>query len=156
MPKSVQRWFFNWSYSRKEPSSTNNSMRSRAVNLPRLCCTGSESSACSCDVCITLFNSQSAVWEVPFTNSHSPNNGKNLVMINRLKIVHLIKRTRIHERISAYRGKMCLGALHIPVLPGAVVLHLPELFAAFARVSCETLFWRQWDQSRSRNKLAGA
>src|SRR6056297_293067 len=38
IPKSVQRWVTNMSYSSKLPSSSNSSTRSRAVSLPRACC----------------------------------------------------------------------------------------------------------------------
>jgi hypothetical protein len=37
MPKSVQRWATNMSYSSKEPSSSSSSIRSRAVSLPLAC-----------------------------------------------------------------------------------------------------------------------
>ena len=38
IPKLVQRWSLNMSYSSKLPSSSSISMRSRAVYLPRACC----------------------------------------------------------------------------------------------------------------------
>lgn len=38
MPKSVQRWVLNMSYSRKDPGSSNTSSRSLADSLPLACC----------------------------------------------------------------------------------------------------------------------
>jgi hypothetical protein len=38
IPKSTQRWVTNMSYSSKLPSSSNSSIRSRAVSLPLACC----------------------------------------------------------------------------------------------------------------------